>query len=459
MQTIRQRSAAFAAIALVATLGLSGCAGGGSGGSGGTDTAAILAVKPSDLKGVTLKLSHFFGECADQVGSNTDLKKAVGECPTIQTLINIFNAENKDGIKVTRLGGAAWDSYYDTLDAAFAGGNPPDIAVMHGSSLVDYAKRGLLLPMDKLAKGDGIDLSDAVPAAKINISYNNQAYAVPFDIHGGLAHLNLDLWKKAGLTNADGSPKMPTSAAEFLADAKQMKAKTGKNFFATPRSGDQLGVHLFETLIEQQGEDVLNPGGTKATLDTPASKTALTFMNTLFSNYADGKQTYDAASQSFLNGNVGMFFTGTWVVNDLNSQAKFKYEATNFPTLYQKPAVWSDGHTWTIPKHKNGDPKKYRAALEFIKFLYAHDADWALGTGHISARKSVLASAAYRAAPQRANYAATGESIAHPVPHIASWPAVSEQLVKTIESIWFQGANVDTALKDGDQQIDSLLAK
>jgi multiple sugar transport system substrate-binding protein len=332
---------------------------------------------------------------------------------------------------------------------------------MHGSSLVDYAKRGLLVPLGDLAKKSGIDLTDAVAAAQTNIRYNNTVYAVPFDIHGALAHLNLDLWKKAGLTNADGTPKLPTSAAEFLADAQAMKEKTGKNFFATPRSGDQLGVHFFETLVEQQGGDVLNAAGTKATLDTPQAKTALTFMNTVFSKYADGKQTYDAAQQSFLNGNVGMLFNGTWVVdsNAAAAKGKFDYEVTSFPTLYQKPAVWSDGHTWVIPKHKTADPVKERAALEFIKYLYAHDKDWALGTGHISARTSVLNSAAYKAAPQRANYASTGTTVAHPVPHIANWTAVSTQLVKTIESIWFQGANVDTALKNGDQQIDSLLTK
>lgn len=461
MQRSRIRVAVAASVA-AAALALTGCSGGGASGSGGGDqAAAIAAVKPAQLKGVTIKLARFFGDCSDTVGSNIDLSKAVGECPTIQTLTNKFNAENRFGIKVERLGGAAWDSYYDTLNAAYAGGNPPDVAIMHGSSLVDYAKRGLLLPMASLVKSDGVDLSDAVAAAKTNISYDGQAYAVPFDIHGGLAHLNLDLWKKSGLTNADGTPKMPTSAAEFLADAKIMKEKTGKNFFATARSGDALGVHFFQTLVEQQGGDVLNAAGTSATIDTPQAKTALAFMNKLFSEYADGKQTYDAAQQSFLNGDVGMLFNGTWVVdsNAAAAKGKFTYEAASFPTLYQKAAVWADGHTWVIPKHKNGDPVKYRAALEFTKYLYAHDIDWALGTGHISARTSVLNSAAYKAAPQRANYASTGTTVAHPVPHIANWPAVSDQLVKSIESIWFQGANVDTALKNGDASIDALLTK
>lgn len=458
-RSIRTRVTAVAVIGATA-IALSGCSSGG-GNAGGGDAASIDKVTASQLKGTTIKLARFFGDCSSDVGSSTDFTKAVGECPSIQTLTNAFNADNEYGIKVERLGGAAWDSYYDTLNSAYAGGNPPDVAIMHGSSLVDYAKRGLLVPLGDVAKKNGIDLADAVPAAQKNIRYKDTVYAVPFDIHAGLAHLNLDLWKKAGLTNPDGTPKMPTSAAEFLADAQTMKEKTGKNFFATPRSGDQLGVHLFETLLEQQGSDVLNAAGTKATLDTPQAKTALTFTNTLFSKYADGKQTYDAAQQSFLKGDVGMLFNGTWVVdsNAAAAKGKFAYEAASFPTLYQKPAVWSDGHTWVIPKHKSADPVKERAALEFIKYLYAHDEAWALSTGHIAARTSVLDSATYKAAPQRANYASTGTTVAHPVPHIANWTAVSDQLVKTIESIWFQGADPATALRNGDQQIDALLAK
>jgi len=129
----------------------------------------------------------------------------------------------------------------------------------------------------------------------------------------------------------------------------------------------------------------------------------------------------------------------------------------NWLTLYDKPAVWADSHTWSIPKQPKADPVKYRAALEFASFLYAHDKDWALGTGHISARQSVLGSGDYKKAPQRANYADTGLTVAHPVPHIAAWPAVSKALLTAIESIWFQHVDVDKALKKGDTDINAAL--
>ena len=462
-------------VGLAAALLISGCSGASSssappaaaGGAGASGSAAsgsgsladsIAKVTDTQLKGTTIQLARFFGDCSTDVGASTDLSKAVGECPTIQTLTNKFNADNKWGIKVQRLGGAAWDSYYDALNAAFAGGTPPNVAIMHGSSLVDYAKRNLLLPLDTLLPITKTDIADAVPSAQTAIRYNNQIFAVPFDVHAALAHVNVDLFKQAGLVNADGTPKMPTSAAEMLADAKIMKAKTGKNYLAVPRSGDNLGSHLVNSLIMQQGSSVLSADLKSGNLATPEAKTAVEFENSMVNGgFMDGKQTSDAAGQSFLKGDVAMMFTGTWMVDTFNKTAKFKYEATNFPTLYAKPAVWADNHTWTIPVQPNPDPVKYRAALEFISYLYQHDEDWALGTGHISCRTSVLNSASYAAAPQRKNYAFTGLTEGHPVPHIANWPAIQKILVQSVEANWFQGVPVDKALKDGNNNINTAL--
>ncbi|MFC9351735.1 ABC transporter substrate-binding protein [Arthrobacter sp. NPDC057013] len=457
-QSLRHMTVALTASAILTTA-LAGC-GASEGSTDKSGPGAITAVTDDQLKGSTLQMSNPFGNCPEAAGTNTDLSKAVGECATLQTLVNKFNADNKWGIKVQRLGGSAWDSYYDALNTAFAGGNPPDVAVMHGSSLVDYAKRNLLVPLDDLAAITKLDTNDIAPAAKTAIGYNDKTYAVPFDVHAILAHVNVDIFKAAGLIDATGKPKLPTSTEEFLADAKTVKEKTGKNFMAVARSGDQLGIHTLHSLMQQQGGDFLNADGTKPTLDSPQARTALSFLDEVFkSGYANGNQTYDAAGQSFLNGDAAMLVNGTWVVDEYSKKAKFNYEATNFPTLYDKPAVWADSHTWVIPKHADADPVKYRAAAEFLSFLNANDSAWALGTGHIAAQKSVLNSAAYKAAPQRANYADTGLSIARAVPHIASWPAVAKAVRDSIESIWFQGRPVDQALKDGDNSINAALTK
>ena len=449
--------ASAAAVSLLAACGGGASGGGAAAGGSGEDLAAVSA---DDLQGTKLRLARFFGDCEDSTQGVTDVAKATTECETIQILTNAFNDENTSGIEVTRLGGAEWNTYYDTLNAAYAGGNPPDVAVMHGSSITNYAKRNLLLPLDDdVLEVTKTDLGDAAPAAKEAVTYQDKTYGVPFDLHAGLVHLNVDLFKQAGLVDAAGKPVMPTSTEEFLQQAEQVKTRTGKDYFGTARVKDGLGVHMWRSLIQQQGGSVLNDDRTEATVDTPEAREALGFMDEVFSRYADPAQTYDAAQSAFLSGETAMLFNGTWVVDQYDKEASFTYQTADFPTLYEEPAIWADSHTWVIPRQKEADPAKYRAALEFVNYLYDHSGDWAIHTGHLAARSSVLASPDYEKAPQRANYVKTGTTNASLVPSVSNWQGVQDTLIKQMDSIWFQGASVDEALAEADRQVDTILAQ
>ncbi len=462
MSTNPRRGLLVRAMIPVAVLGLVAACGGGDtkAKTGGANPDDLKAVTADQLKGSTIKLARFFGDCENTTANVTDVAKAKTECETIQILTNKFNAENKFGIKVERLGGAEWNTYYDTLNAAYAGGNPPDVAVMHGSSVADYGKRNLLLKLDDQLSVTGVKIDDAAPAARQAVTYEGGTYGLPFDIHAGLAHVNVDLFKKAGLVDGQGNPTLPKSPEEFLAQAEQVRAKTGKAYFGAARVKDGLGVHMWRSLVEQQGGSVLSEDGKKANVDTPEARKALDFVGKVFNGtYADPDQTYDAAQAAFLKGDTAMLFNGTWVVDQYDKEAKFAYRAADFPTLYGKPAIWGDSHMWVIPKQKSPDPVRQRAALEFVSFLYEHSGDWAIHTGHLAARTSVLNSPDYQKAPQRANYVATGTTNANPVPPVSSWMAVNEALISQIDSIWFQKAAPDTALTEANRKIDAILTK
>jgi hypothetical protein len=226
---------------------------------------------------------------------------------------------------------------------------------MHGSSLTNYAKRNLLLPLDEALSVTDTDIEDAAPAAREAVTYDGKTYALPFDLHAALVHLNVDLFAQAGLVDEAGKPVMPTSTEEFLQHAEQMKAKTGKDYFGAARVKDGLGVHMWRSLVEQQGGSVLNEDGTKATVDTEEARTSLEFMDQVFGTYADPAQTYDAAQAAFLSGETAMLMNGTWVVDQYDKEATFDYQTADFPTLYEQPAIWADSHTWVVPRQKDAD--------------------------------------------------------------------------------------------------------
>jgi multiple sugar transport system substrate-binding protein len=423
---------------------------GDDGAGGGSD------VSDEELEGTSIKLARFFGDCDETTSGVTDVSEATSECEVIQILTNAFNAENEFGITVERLGGAEWGTYYDALNAAFAGGNPPDVAVMHGSNLPDYAARNLLLPLDDVAE---VDLEDAAEAARDAVTYEDTTYALPFDLHAALLHVNMDILNEAGLVDAQGNPMIPTSVDEFFAAAKQVEDRTGKQFFGAEFVNGLMGIRMFISLVWQQGGDIVSADGTSAQVDGPEARAALDMMLRMFDEgYANPEQTYDSAQQAFLNGDVALLMNGTWVVNQYDAEAPFDYRTADFPTLFDSPAVWANSHVWVIPRQEQADPVRYRAALEFISYLYEHEADWAIGTGHLAARTPVLESADYQQAPQRANYVETATSIARQVPRVRNWQAVEDILRQQIEATWLTGVSVDEALSQAQREIDRALA-
>lgn len=404
-----------------------------------------------------LTLARFFGDCDDTTAGVTDVSQATSECEVIQILTNKFNAENDKGIVIERLGGAEWGSYYDALNTSFAGGDPPDIAVMHGSNLPDYADRGLLEPVEQYYDEYGIDPSDWTEPARGAVRYDGEYYGVAFDLHANLFHVNVDLFREAGLVDSDGRPIMPSSPEEFFEQAETIREETGAWYFATDASQFPIGVRLMFSLVWQQNSDLVSLDGESANVDTPEARRAVEFMVRMFDEgYANPDFNYTASQEAFLSGDAAILMNGTWAVDQYNREADFDYMVMDFPTLYERPAVWANSHMWVLPGQR-GDAK-YEAAMEFLAFLYDHVGDWAAGTGHLAPRKSVLAGDQIQNAPQRANYEETA-SIAQLVPAIQNWQAVEDILKEEIEATWLTGASVDQALSQADDRINEVLSR
>ena len=402
---------------------------------------------------VTVSLARFFGDCDDTTQGVTDVKQATSECEVIQILTNAFNAED-NGITVEKLGGQNWGDYYPQLSTTFSAGDPPDVAVMHEHRLPDFAGRGLLMPLGDALAEAGVDFSDYTQPAQDGATFEGQVYALPFDIHASLWHMNVDLFKEAGLVDEDGMPIMPTSADELLDQCQQLQDATGKQYFGHDWFEFGVGARLFLGLVWQQGGELYD--GTTATVDTPEGAEALRLINEIAANCSDPAQGYTDSQQGFLNGDIAVLHNGTWVVDQYNRDAGFEYLATNLPTLYAQPAAWGDSHQWVLPVQSDEDPVVTAASIEFLKYLYDHVGDWAIGTGHIAPRVSVIESAEYQQAPQRANYAETADT-ARLVPAVAGWAGAWDALAEELNATWVTGKDQAQALADAEARMNEEL--
>src|SRR6476661_5602552 len=84
------------------------------------------------------------------------------------------------------------------LGQAFASSSPPDVFYTDASKIGTYAKAGNLFPY-----GDQVKDAGFVDSLVKSFTYDNKFYCAPKDSSTLALQINNDLWKAAGLTDAD----------------------------------------------------------------------------------------------------------------------------------------------------------------------------------------------------------------------------------------------------------------
>src|SRR5690606_7959216 len=205
-------------------------------------------------------------------------------------------------------------------------------------------------------------------------------YAVPFDAHALVMHVNTDVLAAAGYIGEDGRPVLPTTPDELLQMGKDVKDKTGLMLFSSGFANDDMAWRFFYSLVRQQGSDVISADGS-AEVDTEAAAKALELINELLdAGYMHTDADYAGSIDEWKNGKSAILLNGVWAINEYSATTDFGYTVTDLPTLYDAPAAWASSHMWVLPRQKGDDPVKYRAGLEFAKFLYDNSGAWSIAT-------------------------------------------------------------------------------
>lgn len=417
--------------------------------------AALATAAVTGASAQELTLGRFFGACED---AGTDTSVSVGEACIIQSIINAASAEI-DGVTVDTLP-TDWGNYYDQIIAAYAGGTPPDIHVLHRHRIPQFAGLGALADLSDDLADAGIDVTDWAPAALDAVSYNGGIYGVPMDFHANLWHVNMDLMTAAGLVDDNGAPILPSSPEELLEHAQMMHDATGLDYLAADFAQFPIGVRLVLALMWQQDANIFD--GDTATIDTEAARNSVTAITQLFdAGLANPQLNYADSQQAFLNGEAAILVNGTWVVDFYTAEAANEdvalsnYYVADFPTLFDQGATWADSHMWAIPSSLQDNEAEYQAALQVLAFINDHNIDWAR-TGHMAVRNSVLESEAYANLPHRSEYSGTA-AIARDTPPSANYGAIQDVLNRELQAIWLTGKSVDDALADAQAEVQDLL--
>jgi len=407
-----------------------------------------------------ITLQRFFGACDAEYGASTNVAAAEGECGIITTLINKFNAENRD-IHVN-VNIVYWPGY-DQLSAELAAGDPPDIVTMHQSVISDYRSRHLISPLDAGLHSVGIDASEFTPAAREGVMRDGHIYGLPFDNWAPLWHINLNLFRAAGLVR-DGKPVLPYSPEELLAQARQFKRATGKPYLVQSMVNEPSAYarNLFTFLMQQNSDFFADPRHIR--LQTPQARRVLQLFKQIYDEHLTTRdQDYTAATSAFLNGQGGVYLVGTWMIGTYEQASRRPgsplaggYAVVPYPQLFPgRDVTYADGHSWVVPTAQRS-PRKMHAIFRVLRFLKDNDFEWSR-TGHLPAYQAVIQSARWRALPHRTEIARLVDT-AQPLPSGVQRQFLIQQIIsEEMESAITGQKPIDAALADAERRVNDIL--
>ncbi|MGV3617619.1 MAG: ABC transporter substrate-binding protein [Fimbriimonas sp.] len=306
----------------------------------------------------------------------------------MEGIVREFNKANPD-VRV-KMQIVPWVTYYDKVTLGLASQDAPDVFVLHGHRVPEYATHGALAPMDALLTESGMGPKDFVPLAWQAGQWQGKRYGLPLDCHPLGMYYNVALFRKAGIA------KPPTNQAEFLDAAKRLTKDTNGDGKPDQWGFAMTDLHLVgSTLLFQYGASLLNPEGNQAALNSQGGRDALTFMRSLVTEHKVAPPTSgDDSWVAFQTGRVAMAFQGIWMIDALERQTDLEYAAAPVPILGPEKKVWAGSHILSMPNYL--PPERQKAGWRFIKYLSDHSLAWAKG-GQVPVRPKILNSPEFQA--------------------------------------------------------------
>lgn len=241
-------------------------------------TAMVMAI---------IMMVGVFTACSNDAGDKDEQGRtviSVGKWPQTQgvELDNIeerrvkFEAENPDVV----IQPDAWQFDLKTFYAKAAGGQLPTLFETHYTEIEECIASGYSADMTKVLNKRGYEGMINPNVLEVMSDDEGKVYGMPISAYVlGLGY-NTELFEKAGLMEADGTPKQPKDWNEVVEFGKKIKEATGKPGFAMPTMNN-AGGWIFSCIAWSFGVDFMEKdenGKWQATFDTPEAAEALQFI-------------------------------------------------------------------------------------------------------------------------------------------------------------------------------------
>ncbi|HEX7496495.1 MAG TPA: sugar ABC transporter substrate-binding protein [Candidatus Limnocylindrales bacterium] len=306
------------ALAGIATIFLAGC-----GSTASTATPAQTPAPPPTPTSAVASGSAPAGPsqtanpaaaCGSYSGPDTTISYATfgdsTELTNQQKIVDAFQSmEPKIKVKLTV---SDWDTYWDKLQTALAGGNAPDVFVMDGPLFPDYQTRDQLLDLTPLIARDGFDtgaLADL--GVKDFTAADGHMYGLPRDLSTIALYYNKTMFDAAGIPYPDGTWNWD----KLVEVAKKLTTTSGGTTqwgFYTETTDME---NYWSSLVWQAGGDIVGPDKKTLLVDSDKAAAGIQFLQDLiYKSKVMAQPTPGGSGDLFENGQAAMEANGSWLV-------------------------------------------------------------------------------------------------------------------------------------------------
>jgi multiple sugar transport system substrate-binding protein len=354
---------------------------------------------------------------------------------------------------------AKWENYYDFLTTALAGGNAPDVAIMHMTAIPGFASQGALYNLDEMVDEYGIEASDFLEIPWQRSSYEGSRYGIPLDVHPLVFFYNPAIFEEAGLLDDQGRFSRPETREGWIEAMQAVKEQTD----AVPYPLASMGAAAYRdwfSLLHQNGGSFLNEDNSAAAFNSPAGVDALQFWvdHVHEHEFSPEGLTFPQTFTMFEQGDSAMEGYGVWRTGAYEGTEGLEFEADVYPTFGDQPAWWANSHVFVLPRQRNRDEQRVEAALAFIDWMTNNTIMWT-EAGHIPPRRSVIESEEYQSLPHRPlKDPALLENVVYP-PLVVQLNEIENAVIEELQGALLGQKSAERALEDAERRVNSILRR
>lgn len=359
------------------------------------------------------------------------------------------------GIHVTAEYQGTYEDLHQKLQAAYVAKESPEVTVMEIGSIRTFAENGVLEPLDSYIADSGVDMGDFYEGLLPNCYVGDTCYGMPYLRSTPIMYCNNTILNEAGWDYKDIKTWDDLKEA-----ALAVKEKTGKYGIS------QYSYYwTLEAFMIEHGTSSLNEDETATNINTPEAKEIFTFYRDLIDQgavYAHNNAESDKVKTDVQNQNAAIWFGSTGSLKDYMSIAdELGFElGTGFIPKEVTYGTTTGGCCLIMASNVTDEEKA--AAWEFVKFMTETEQaiSSSIKTGYLPTRKSAGSSETmqeYFKEVPLAKVALDQLEYAVGRPTNPGYVEAMDVMDETMDAIYINGADIDTALAEAEAKINKLL--